>query len=100
MNALDHGMLNLPLAKRGDIDARIDSYKTRQAAIAESERRNSNAARKQAKATLAELLDSDLPAIHAARLGMHRADLVETLTEWAKWEPSKMLKVAASWRKA
>jgi len=29
--ALDHGILNVPLAKRGDIDAQIDRYKVEQA---------------------------------------------------------------------
>lgn len=28
-STLDHGILNLPLAKRGDIDAQIDAYKAR-----------------------------------------------------------------------
>ena len=28
---LDHGMLNLPLAKRGCIDAQIDAYKAQKA---------------------------------------------------------------------
>ncbi len=31
MQNLDHGLLNLPLAKRGNIDAQIDSYKVEQA---------------------------------------------------------------------
>lgn len=29
---MDHGILNIPLAKRGDIDAQIDSYKAEKAA--------------------------------------------------------------------
>lgn len=37
---LDHGVLNVPLAKRGNIDAQIDRFKREQAA----ERRNADAA--------------------------------------------------------
>lgn len=31
---LDHGLLNLPLAKRGNIDSQIDRYKAEQAKVA------------------------------------------------------------------
>ena len=35
--ALDHGVLNVPLAKRGNIDAQIDAYKLEQAKLAKEE---------------------------------------------------------------
>jgi hypothetical protein len=35
--ALDHGILNVPLAKRGDIDAQIDAYNREQAKLAKEE---------------------------------------------------------------
>ena len=100
MSALDHGMLNLPLAKRGDIDAQIDAYKARQEADAKAIRALEQTAKRKAKAVLAELLDSDLPTINAARLGCTRAALVATLSDLAKWQPAKLLKVAAAWRAA
>lgn len=34
---MDHGILNLPLAKRGDIDAQIDAYKREQAKLDKTE---------------------------------------------------------------
>lgn len=34
---LDHGILNVPLSKRGNIDAQIDKYKAEQAAIKKAE---------------------------------------------------------------
>lgn len=40
--ALDHGILNLPLAKRGDIDAQIDAYKREQAKLAKEENIKAN----------------------------------------------------------
>ena len=100
MNALDHGMLNLPLARRGNIDAQIDSYKASKEAAAKSARSQQSDAKRHAKATLSELLDSDVPTIQAARLGVTRADLVKTLSDLAKWEPSKLMKIAAAWRAA
>jgi len=35
--ALDHGMLNVPLARRGNIDSRLDAYKREQAKLAKQE---------------------------------------------------------------
>jgi hypothetical protein len=37
MSALDHGMLNVPLAKRGNIDAQLDAYKREQVKLANEE---------------------------------------------------------------
>ncbi len=34
MQAIDHSVLNIPLAKRGDIDAELDAYKAQQARAA------------------------------------------------------------------
>jgi hypothetical protein len=34
---VDHGILNVPLAKRGNIDAQIDAYKREQAKLAKEE---------------------------------------------------------------
>ena len=53
---LDHGILNVPLAKRGNIDAQIDRYKSEQ----ERERRAADTARFHAvrakKARIVEIL--------------------------------------------
>lgn len=53
---LDHGLLNIPLAKRGNIDAQIDRYKAQQA----RERREADAASfrsvRAKKARIAEIL--------------------------------------------
>jgi hypothetical protein len=34
---MDHGLLNVPLAKRGNIDAQIDAYKRERAKLAKEE---------------------------------------------------------------
>ncbi|MDF2434751.1 MAG: hypothetical protein JWP44_4382, partial [Mucilaginibacter sp.] len=38
-NTLDHGVLNVPLAKRGNIDRQIDAYKREQALMVKEERK-------------------------------------------------------------
>lgn len=35
---MDHGILNVPLSKRGDIDAQLDKHKATQAKFAKQER--------------------------------------------------------------
>lgn len=47
---IDHGMLNLPLAKRGCIDAQIDAYKAQKARNAKAEAKALHEARQQARA--------------------------------------------------
>ena len=50
---IDHGMLNLPLAKRGCIDAQIDAYKAQKARNAKAEAKALHEARQQACAAAA-----------------------------------------------
>jgi hypothetical protein len=102
---LDHGMLNVPLAKRGNIDAQIDAYKATEAAKAKADRKSAAAARAvlktQAKAALADLVAAEgLLASKAAKLNITRAALLEKLTDWSKWEPAKLIKLHADWVKA
>jgi hypothetical protein len=101
----DHGVLNTPLAKRGNIDAQIDAYKAKEAATAKAERKAAAAVhaslKVQAKAALADLVAAEgLLASKAAKLNVTRAALLEKLTEWSKWEPAKLLKAHAEWVKA
>jgi uncharacterized membrane protein len=64
---LDHGMLNLPLAKRGDIDAQIDAYKREAIAQGKSEAKVKAAQRKADRALAAEVL-ANMPADQLARI--------------------------------
>lgn len=90
---LDHGVLNVPLAKRGNIDAQIDKYKAEKAA---EEARGIKAARikhKELKTQASTLLDEHLPAIlerHGSRFGA--AHLKKTMQAMAKDEPAKFIK--------
>lgn len=100
--ALDHGMLNVPLAKRGDIDAQIDAYKREQAAAANVSRKAATAQRKSDKATakvcLALILDRpELLAAKAEALNVTVKDLREQLRSWSIWEPKKLMALADKW---
>ena len=57
MTALDHGYLNIPLAKRGNIDAQIDAYKAERAREEKAARRAASARRKEARALVRLLTD-------------------------------------------
>jgi hypothetical protein len=100
--ALDHGMLNLPLAKRGNIDAQIDAYKAKQAAEAKAARKLAaeefKAQKIAAKAVLAALLTApELLDQKAAAAKVSRKELIAAITSWSKWEPAKLLKAYRVW---
>lgn len=90
---LDHGVLNVPLAKRGNIDAQIDKYKAEKEA---EEARGIKAARikhKELKTQASTLLDEHLPAIlerHGPKFG--KANLRQTMKDMASIEPAKFVK--------
>lgn len=103
--SLDHGILNLPLAKRGNIDAQLDAYKAQQSADAAVARKAAAEAHRTAKAAakiaLAALAaNKELIAAKAAKLGGTPRELLGMLTDWSKWEPKKLLKAHAEWMPA
>jgi hypothetical protein len=100
--ALDHGLLNLPLAKRGNIDAQLDAHKREQAKQAAAKRKANAAAHREAKAAakvaLAELAaDADVLAEKAAKLGITRKQLIAELTDWSKWQPQRVIRARNEW---
>jgi len=100
--SLDHGMLNLPLAKRGNIDSQLDAYKRAQAITAKAAQKDVAAQHRMdkslAKQALAEMITADgLLDARAHKAGTTRKVLVDVLTQWAKWEPKKVLKAYAEW---
>ncbi|MBP0714852.1 hypothetical protein ABXK61_16220 [Burkholderia sola] len=100
--ALDHGLLNLPLAKRGDIDAQIDAYKRQQAAAEKSVRKARAAQLKQdkeaAKPVLAQLLaDVALINCKAAEMNVTPKTLRDQLKSWATWQPKNLIALGAKW---
>ncbi|MDQ1921689.1 hypothetical protein [Massilia pseudoviolaceinigra] len=102
---LDHGMLNLPLAKRSNIDAQLDGYKADQRALAASAAKT-RAAETRALKAAAKIALADLKAApglleqKAQKIGCTRAALVVRLLDWSKWEPKRVIKAKAEWMPA
>ena len=100
--ALDHGLLNLPLAKRGDIDAQIDAYKHDQAVAEKSARKARAAQLKQdkeaAKPVLAQLLaGAELINHKAVEMKVTPKALRDQLKSWATWQPKNLIALGAKW---
>lgn len=100
--SFDHGLLNLPLARRGDIDAGLYRYKREQAAAAKARQKAAAAEHKalkaQAKVALAELdACAGLLEAKAAKLGVTRQAVYAALLDWSKWQPARVLKAKAEW---
>jgi hypothetical protein len=90
--SLDHGILNVPLAKRSkDIDAQIDAYKATQAATEKAARKAAAGTKRTnkalAKVALAELIDAaGVLDAKASELYTTRKTLIKALTHLAKWQ--------------
>ena len=97
--SLDHGVLNVPLFKRGDIDAQLDAYK-RNAAREERQLRKvlafeTKCLRERAKAAVANLSVERL-AKSGKAAGMTAAQYRKWLMSQAHWQPSLILSVYGS----
>lgn len=95
---LDHGILNTPLSKRGNIDAQLDAYKRQQANEAKAKARSDAQARKEnrelAKANVATLTDETLLTCFArfdASKKWSAARCRKEAERLAYWEPKKAL---------
>lgn len=92
---MDHGVLNVPLRKRGNIDAQIDAYKAGQAAEAASKRKRDAEAlkvkRDQALAAV-ESLSDDRAKVLMERFGLSRKQLTKKLSGIAYWQPDIILR--------
>lgn len=98
MSALDHGMLNLPLNKRGSgsIDAQIDRYKDQQARAAKQARKSASqqlkADRIGAKAAVSAATDELIAAL-AAQADQTPAAVRAYLRGQAHWQPRLVIKI-------
>jgi uncharacterized membrane protein len=92
---MDHGILNVPLAKRGDIDAQIDQYKADEARRARAAHKAAAELMKQhqaqAKAKVAALSEQRTTEL-MARFAMTRKQLTAKLNSIAHWTPEMILK--------
>ncbi len=87
---LDHGVLNLPLSKRGN--TLLGFTRAQVAAEAAAQKRLLADQRKTDKARAKELLAAHQDAIvarHGEKFGSKA--LLDTLDQWAKWEPAKLV---------
>ena len=94
---LDHGVLNLPLSKHGDIDAELDRYKAQQAREAKAARKEAAARTKElraaAKAAVAGMSDTQVETL-AVFNNMTEAQMRKKLRSIAHWEPKRALSIA------
>lgn len=92
--SFDHGVLNLPLSQRGDIDRQIDKHKAALKRDAKAERQQFAADRAAAKAALAGFSD-ELIARLSTKAGLTVAQGRKKLASMAHFEPSKILAFSA-----
>lgn len=96
--SFDHGILNVPLAKRGNIDKQIDAYKREVAAakvkIASDHSAKLRELRPQAKA-LVEAIPSDRLSAIAIRAGCSPAAARKRLLSDAHWQPARVIAALA-----
>lgn len=99
----DHGVLNIPLSKRGkNIDAQLDAYKREQTRVANAARKIASVQRKSDKASAKVCLTlilarPELLTGKAETLNVTVKDLREQLRSWSIWEPKKLMALADKW---
>lgn len=88
--SFDHGILNVPLAKRGNINSQLDTYKKQLAASRRADERKRAAELKpmrlEAKALVEGLTDERL-AVLAAKCKLTPAEARKKLRSMAHWSP-------------
>lgn len=94
--AFDHGILNVSLAKRGNIDSQLDAYK-RDVAKAKVELARANTARMKELRPIAKALVENLPAhvlnAMAIKAGASVAATRKRLQSEAHWNPALVIDV-------
>ena len=92
---MDHGELNVPLSKRGDIDAQIDRYKAEQAAAANASAKAARAAFNAARSECLQIivgLTDERVAEMAERTGCRANSVRKMLREAANTAPHIAIK--------
>ena len=84
---MDHGMLNVPLHKRGNIDREIDALKASQRAAAKAEARERTALRAEC-VELVAALPAETVARMAKRTGLTEPAWVKRLSSQAHYDPA------------
>jgi hypothetical protein len=96
MKPLDHGVLNIPLRKRFDIDKEIDRYKAEQRKLKKKEwskaRDEYKAAKIQAKILFNEM-DLNLIKIQAEKNNVTPRELISFMKDMCNYSPLKAIKL-------
>lgn len=93
--SFDHGILNVPLAKRGNIDSQIDAYK---AEVARDEKAKSRARAAELKVlcaeakALVESLSADRLAAISAKAKLTPTQARKKLRSMAHWSPAFIIR--------
>lgn len=93
--AFDHGILNVPLSKRGDIDKQLDAYKADQARIAKAKARAVAADVKALAVTAKALVDglsAERLATLAAKANLTPIQARKKLRSMAHWSPAFVIR--------
>ena len=93
--SLDHGILNIPLAKRGDIDSQIDKYKANKAREEKTARRAASKLLAAQRLEAKRILDAMTPervAELAAKTKSTTSSVRRMLKSVAYFEPAKFIK--------
>lgn len=88
---IDHGMLNVPLAKRGNLNAQIDAYKAQKARNAKAEAKALHEARQQARAAVVAMSDERCVELGKGVLTAKQAR--KKLLSMARFTPAVVLRV-------
>ena len=96
--AFDHGILNLPLDKRGygSINSQLDRYKADQAKAEKAAAKEAVIIRRSDKAIARDLFTQHAQTAAEsmeARRGIPVSDSIKLMDSWAKWEPKKLIKL-------
>lgn len=92
LQPLDHGVLNVPLSKRGNIDAELDKYKADQAQLAADKRVQRKAEFNEQKAKANDLFSSmsdDAAQIYADRANITLKNAKKEIIQHVKHNPKK-----------
>lgn len=93
--SLDHGVLNVPLSKRGDIDRELDRHKAEQARQAKAQQKLDAARTREQRQQARECVESATEALIAelsAKTGRTPKQVREFLRSEAHWNPVAVLR--------
>lgn len=96
MSTMDHGILNLPISKRGNIDAQIDAFKRDQAAKSRADAKQASAELELLRIAAKDLigsLSSERLEGFAKKLGSTSLQARKKLLSEAHWNPKAIISV-------